>query len=101
MNVQAINNQSFGAKKFRIPVKTAMVGSPETGFAKRKVNLVKEYSNPNAEKLWKQAMQETSIKKKTSLIEAMGEYKLIDLEQEKQIARAFKKMQKFLNKSEK
>lgn len=101
MNIQAINTQTFGAKKFRLPVKSAVIGHPDAGIAKRKVNWVKEYENPNAEALWNQAMKETSMEKKLSLIEAMGEYKLIDLEQENYLARAFKEMQNFLNKSEK
>lgn len=101
MKIQAINNQSFGAKKFRIPVKSMLVGDAESGFGKRKVNWVKEFSNPNAETLWNQALNETSMKKKLSLLEAMGEYKLIDLEQEKQIKKALKKMESFLNKKDK
>lgn len=101
MNIQAISNQSFGAKNFRIPVKTAIVGNVETGFVKKRVNLVKEYSNPNAELLWNQAQNETSMRKKLKLLDAMGEYKLVDLEQEKYLDKAFKQMQKFLNKVEK
>lgn len=98
MNIQAISNQSFGAKNFRIPVKTAIVGNPETGLAKKKVNLVKEYSNPNAESLWNQAQKETSMTKKLKLLDAMGENKLVDLEQRKYLDKAFKEMQQFLNK---
>ena len=84
-----------------MPVKSAVIGHPDTGIAKRRVSWVKEYENPNAEALWNQAMNETSFDEKLSLIEAMGEYKLIDLEQENYLARAFKEMQKFLNRSEK
>lgn len=82
MNIQAINSQTFG-KNFRLPVKSMVVGTHSNGIAKRKVNLVKEYSNPNAEKLWNQAMNETSLSKKLNLLDAMGEYRLVDLEQEK------------------
>ena len=101
MNIQAINAQTFGAKKFRLPVKSAKIGHPDTGLAEKTVNWVKEYENPNAEALWNQAMKESSFDKKLNLLEAMGDYRLIDLEQENYLARAFKEMQSFLKKSEK
>lgn len=101
MNIQAINSPNFCSKKFRLPVKTAIVGNMRDGIANKKVNWVKEYSNPNAKNLWEQAMNETSLTKKLNLIDEMGEYRLVDLEQEKFIAKAFKKIQGFVNKSEK
>ena len=101
MNIQAINAQTFGAKKFRLPVKSAIIGHPDAGIAKRKVNWVKEYENPNAEALYKQAQNTNNLEEKLRLLDEMGEYRLIDIEQENYLARAFKEMQKFLNKSEK
>lgn len=79
MNIQAINAQNFGAKKFRLPVKSMMVGDIDTGlFAYKKVSLVKEYENPNAEALYKQAQKAKNLKEKIRLFDEMGEYRLID-----------------------
>ena len=96
MNIQAINSPNFCSKKFRLPVKTAI-----DVIANKKVNWVKEYSNPNAKNFWELAMNETSLTKKLNLIDEMGEYRLVDLEQEKFISKTFKKIQGFVNKSEK
>ena len=81
MKISTINNQIFEAQKFRLPVKEAIFGPPEfhcTG----KVNWVKEYTNPKAKDLYEKAMKTKDLQEKMKLFNQMGEYKLIDLEQE-------------------
>ena len=86
MKVNPINNQNFEAKKFRIPVKTEIVKDGD--FVKAKKLIVREYSNPNAEKLWNKALSATDADIKQKYLTAMGKFKLIDVNLNKTIANA-------------
>ena len=81
MKINAVNNQNFEARKFRLPVKTLDVTNPELiqyGLQTKKVNFVKEYSNPKAEVLYNKAQQTSNIKEKMRLLSEMGEFELYD-----------------------
>ncbi len=77
MNIQAINNQNFQAKKFRRPV-TVIEPKPENFFMTRTREVIYEYSNPQAKSLYHQAQREKSAQRKIELYEDMGEYKIIE-----------------------
>ena len=83
MNVQVIGNQNFEAKKFRVPVRSLDLTNPELiqyGRSIKKVNMIKEYSNPKAEFLYKQAQKSNNIKEKMRLYAEMGNYELYEFE---------------------
>ena len=81
MKINAINNQNFEARKLRLPVKTLDLTNPELinyGRQTKNVNMVKEYSNPNAKVLYNEAMKSNDIKEKARLFSKMGEFELYD-----------------------
>ena len=90
MKTQAVNNQSFGTKKFRMPIKAITYGEPHMGYTvKTSENIVKEYSNPLAADLYQKAKKEESIKEKIKLIDSMGHYRIRNLDAEKRLENVF------------
>ena len=77
MQINNINSQNFTAKKFRIPIKSTTLN--KRGIGKQTKFLVQEYSNPKAKELWNEALNEKDITKKLDLLNAMGEYKIVDI----------------------
>ena len=97
MKINAINNKNFEAKKFRLPVKIVeptTKGSMTNQYIPKNStisgNFVKEYSNPNAEKLFNKAMNTKDIDKKLQYLEEMGDYKIINIDLEKNIDKFIK-----------
>ena len=81
MRIKTINNQNFEAKRLRLTVKKMDLTNPELiqyGRQVKNVNLVKEYSNPNAKSLYKEAMQTKNIREKARLFSEMGDFELYD-----------------------
>lgn len=81
MKINTINNQIFEAKKFRLPIKTIDYSHPELmKYAKvtKNVCMYKEFSNPNAENLYKLAEKTNDIKEKIRLYQEMGDYTIIN-----------------------
>ena len=76
------NNQYFTAKakKFRLPVQSYIYTIDGIPIWSRRCNAVKEFSNPNAEQLYKQAKKTKDIKEKARLYSEMGHYELIDMD---------------------
>ena len=74
MRINSIDNQIFQAKKFRLPIKKLII--PHLGTID--VNCMKEYDNPNAEMLYKKALQTSDIKEKAELLSQMGDYRILD-----------------------
>lgn len=72
------NNQSFEAKKFRIPVD--VIAKPEGMPWCYKYSLpgkwVREYDNPEAEAIYKKAQKVKDIDEKIALYKQMGHYEL-------------------------
>lgn len=87
MHVKAISNQTFEAKKFRLPIKNL-----QTKWGYIPVDCVKEFDNPQAEELYKKAQQTSNLKEKVALLLQMGDYKIIDNSLEKQINKFLKRM---------
>ena len=90
MKINPINDQNFEAKKFRIPVKTEFVRKDNIVHETRMI--VKEFSNPKAKVLWNKALEENNLSKKMKYLNAMGEYKLVDINQGKDVLSAIKKL---------
>ena len=92
MKINAINNQNFEAKKFRLPLKivkdTESVKANIT-YASKQTDLpgvyVMEYSNPLAKDLYEKAMNTKNLEEKLNLLEKMGDYKVIDIAEEQKI----------------
>ena len=81
MRIQALNNQNFEARKLRLPVKYLDLTNPdliEYGRQLKKVNIIQEYSNPNARKLYSEAKKTSDIKEKMRLLSEMGDYEIYD-----------------------
>ena len=93
MKTQVVNNQSFGTNKFRLPIKAITYGEPHMSYTvKTSDNIVKEYSNPLAADLYQKAEKEKSIKEKIKLIDAMGHYRIRNLDAEKRLDKVFNKL---------
>ena len=73
------NKQQFTAEKFRVPVKEIVYTIGGIRLWTKKCNLVREYSNPNAEQLYKQAKQTHDFREKARLYSEMGHYELVDM----------------------
>ena len=97
MRINSIESLSFGNKKFRLPVKivkpTDSISQRMSSY-KREMqvpgNYVREYSNPKAEEYFIKAQNAKTIDEMLKYYDAMGDYKVINLENEKNI-------NKFLN----
>ena len=85
MRVNIVNRQNFEAEKFRIPIKNL-----ETKWGFIETDCYREYDNPRAEELYNLAKKETDLKKKIDLLDAMGDYRIVDKRVEKIV-------KKFLN----
>ena len=90
MRVNSINSLSFGNKKFRLPVKilkpTESISQKISSYRKESQvpgNFVREYSNPKAEEYFIKAQNATSVGEMLKYFDAMGEYKIINIENEK------------------
>ena len=92
MKINSINAITFNSKKFRLPV-TIIENETLASFSSTSVNkytvitdrFVKEFSNPNAEKLYKASQVVSTCKEKMKFLEQMGDFKIIDLEHEKKV----------------
>lgn len=96
MKVQSISSQNFEAKKFRLPIKN-LVDKAESGhefpkFFKTPVNLVKEYSNPNAEAIYKEAMSIKDPFKRAEKLSEMGDYEIKDMSWKARLRRLWDKI---------
>lgn len=69
-------------KPFRLPVNEEFVVHDGKKYV-RKINAAKEFYNPDAESIYKQIKKTSNPKEKAYLRNQLGEYKLIDLKQEK------------------
>lgn len=96
MRVQNINSQNFEAKKFRLSIKALDFTEPKYGMGaprfKIPVNYVKEYENPNAEQIYKEAMKIKNPLERVKKLDEMGDYKLIDVSWQERLRRFFDKM---------
>lgn len=97
MRVNLNNSQVFEGKKFRIPVKivkpTDSISHKMSSYGKNTQipgNFVKEYSNPKAEEYFIKAQNAKSVDEMLKYLDAMGDFKIIDIENEKRV-------NKFLN----
>lgn len=91
MNIQAVNNQNFQAKKFRLPV-TVIEPKLKNPFMTRTREVIYEFSNPQAKSLYHQAQREKSFQRRIELYEDMGGYKIIEPKEESLWARIKKKI---------
>ena len=93
MKINVINNQSFGNKKFRIPVKMVKENTDPIVAGKQyhpndvfeKGIFVKEYSNPKAKEYFYKALETTNLDEKFKYLEKMGDYKIIDISAEQKL----------------
>lgn len=103
MDIQPINTVQFQSnKKFRLPIKFETYdrfGSGLFNFRTLPGRYVKEYSNPNAESLYKQALQTTDWKERVRLYREMGQYRVINVSLRERIMDYFNKLflKSFLN----
>lgn len=91
MRINSIDNQSFGAAKFSLPLrsyKCCHLGE------KRIVNQICQYDNPNAQALFDKAMNEKDINKKMALLEQMGDFHIVDTNLTKALNAVSKKLSK-------
>ena len=73
MQVSQISNQSFEAKKFRLPIRKI-----HTKWGDKSVDCVKEFDNPRAEELYNLAQHAESTRKQINLFSEIGNYKIIN-----------------------
>lgn len=74
-------NQTFEARKFKLPIKEIELTNPYTmacGKGSIKTNLYRVYENPNAKILYKQAQNAENWEEKARLYAEMGHYELAD-----------------------
>lgn len=83
MKVQNINSQNFGTKNFRLPVKMVDFTEPKYGLCAPRVripvNYVREYENPDAERIYNEAMQIKDPFERAKKLAQMGHYRLTDM----------------------
>lgn len=92
MKVQNINSQNFEAKKFRLPIKKIDFTHPDLlryGRSEISVNYVKEYENPNAKEIYKQAMKIKDPFERAKKLAEMGHYELKDMSLTEKIKKIF------------
>lgn len=93
MKTQPVNNQSFGIKKFRLPIKAITYGGPHESYTvKTTDNIVKEYPNPLAADLYQKANEVESTEEKVRLIDSMGHYRIRNLDAEKRLDNIFDRL---------
>lgn len=95
MRVQNVNLQIFAGKKFKLPLKTVDLTHPDFlayGRTEFPVNYVKEYENPEAEKIYKEAMKIQNPFERGKKLAEMGHYKLIDMSFKERARRFFNKI---------
>ncbi len=80
-----ISNQAFTAKKFRLPVGDVVYTVNGRILWSRKSYSVKEYSNPNAEQLYKGAQKTKNISDKARLFAQMGHYEIVNMSAKEKI----------------
>ena len=93
MKINAINNQIFGTKKFRLPVKIVKQNVESARFTDPWVgrdvfvngNFVREYNNPKAEEFFNKALETDNLEDKIRYLDLMGDYKIINLDLEQKI----------------
>ena len=81
MKINAVNNQHFEARKFKLPIKTVDLTNPEImalGKQEVEVNWYKVFENPKASKLYKQALNATDWQEKARLYAEMGHYEIVE-----------------------
>ena len=81
MKINAINNQNFEARKFRLPIKFLDFSNPDLmqyAKATKEVNMAKVYSNPNAKDLYEKAMKTQDAEEKARLLLEMGDYEIVN-----------------------
>lgn len=76
MIVNKITNQSFEGKKFRLPIHDFVYAVDGIPLWSKKSCCVKEYSNPDAKKLYKKAQKADTFKEAAELYEQMGHYEI-------------------------
>ncbi len=89
------NNLTFENKKFRVPIKLVdydRIGTSLINFRNLSGKWVREYSNPNAKEIYKQAQKEKNLNKKIQLIRSMGHYALKDISFKTRITEWFNKI---------
>lgn len=69
-------------KTLRIPITEKVTVVNGEKFV-RKCNMVKEYINPDAQRIYKQLKKTHDLQDRLRLYQEMGEYKIIDLDLEK------------------
>ena len=99
MKINVISNQSFKADKFRMPVKIIKRADKVPSGMKFwphnyqvSGNFVREYSNPNAKELFEKAQNASTIEEKIKYLEEMGDYKIINVENEKVVENFLKNL---------
>ena len=88
--IQGYSNQSFTAKKFRLPIEGITLSLNGTPVYSDSFKGYREYSNPNAEQFYKKAQKASNITEKLLWLAKMGDYKIVDINVENKIG-------KFLN----
>lgn len=75
------NNQYFTAKtkKFRLPVQSYIYTIDGIPLWSKRCNAIKEFSNPDAEELYKKAKKTKDLKEQARLYDEMGHYELVDM----------------------
>lgn len=99
MRINAISSNNITDKgiRFRLPVKEYMTGiDPVKGeITHVSCNYMMVYKNPDARKIYKQALAAADIKEKARLFDEMGEYELVDMTQESRWSRMKHKIGEF------
>ena len=98
MRINATDNHSFQAKKFRLIVGSQMyvrVGTTMTNF-KTSGRYVQEYINPKAEELYNKAQKTNDIKEKVRLYDKMGHYELKSLNTKERLRCVLETFNRFL-----
>lgn len=91
MKISKINNQSFGDKKFRLPIENIVYTIEGRTLWSKKTFLVREYSNPKAKELYEKANQTKNIKDKAKLYIEMGHYEIKEMNFLERIKKFFHK----------
>ena len=96
MDIQPVNAVQFqSSKKFRLPIKFVTYDRFCTDLFNFRIlpgRYVKEYSNPNAESLYKKALQTTDWKERVRLYREMGQYRVVDVSLKERIKNYFNKL---------
>lgn len=89
--INGYSSQNFTANKFRIPIKGITFSIDGFPVHTEKFEGYREYPNPNAEKLYNEAINTKNLAEKIRLFSEMGDYHIVNINTEKLVDKVLRR----------